>query len=327
MPTASDTITLPDVLCEVVTALPCRGAQEVRNYSVDANALLGENESITENWSVACNDPTVTVKPVSVASGVVTFTVSGGVSNHISAIRLFLPLSTGEVRTPILSMMTEPQGLVGTATETKTIGNDGMPGLSAYELAVESGFTGTKEEWLASLTPNAQTKLPTTANPDATLGKAVDAAFAAQKTNEDGTLATITTVVDDNGNVNNKVENDVTFINIVSPGQTTPTKMGFVGYVTLLMQGITASFATLNGRIVNLSRDGETFYGAVTGNVNNATVQDSTTDKITTVQAALSSISSRMVVAQSAPTNLTSAPSAEDFNNLIGILKQAKVLK
>lgn len=327
MPTASDTITLPDVLCEVVTALPCRGAQEVRNYSVDANALLGENESITENWSVACNDPTVTVKPVSVASGVVTFTVSGGVSNHISAVRLFLPLSTGEVRTPILSMMTEPQGMVGTVTETKSIGNDGMPGLSAYELAVEAGFTGTKEEWLASLKPNAETKLPTTANPNATLGKAVDAAFAAQKTNADGTLATIETVIDDNGNVSNKVENDVTSINIIGAGQTTPTKMGFVNYVWSVVTSITSTIDIIVKKLSDLSQDGKTYYGAVTGDINNATIQDSTTGNITTAQAAFSSISSKMVVAQPAPNNLTSAPSAEDFNNLIGILKQAKVLK
>lgn len=327
MPTASDTITLPDVLCEVVTALPCRGAQEVRNYSVDANALLGENESITENWSVACNDPTVTVKPVSVASGVVTFTVSGGVSNHISAVRLFLPLSTGEVRTPILSMMTEPQGMVGTVTETKSIGNDGMPGLSAYELAVEAGFTGSKGEWLASLKPNAETKLPTTAHPDATLGTAVDAAFAAQKTNADGTLATIVTLVDDNGSISNKVENDVTSINVIPPGETTPIKMGLATYTSMLAQSFNSSFISFGSRLINLSRDGKTFYGAVTGDVSKATIQDTTTNNISTVQDAFSSISSKMVVAQTAPANLTSAPSAEDFNNLIGILKQAKVLK
>lgn len=314
MPTASDTITLPDVLCEVVTALPCRGAQEVRNYSVDANALLGENESITENWSVACNDPTVTVKPVSVASGVVTFTVSGGVSNHISAIRLFLPLSTGEVRTPILSMMTEPQGLVGTATETKTIGDDGLPGLSAYELAVEAGFTGTKEEWLASLTPNAQTKLPTTANPTATLGEAVDKAFAAIPETEKGAangvqqldankaIAVITQDADATGNIT-ATGDGTAIVSINSSGTVVATTLGAI-LASILNTNVAAStsLAAFSKKTADLSADGTKYSGDVTD-------------------------AKGGVKTQAAPASLTAAPTADDFNNLVTLLKSAGVLR
>ncbi len=35
---------------------------------------------------------------------------------------------------------------------TETLkGKDGEPGLSAYQVAIESGFVGTEQEWLASL--------------------------------------------------------------------------------------------------------------------------------------------------------------------------------
>ncbi|WP_445429475.1 hypothetical protein [Bacillus atrophaeus] len=48
--------------------------------------------------------------------------------------------------------------LGASATGTKgTTGAAGKNGLSAYELAVQQGFTGTLDEWLASLkAPNKQ---------------------------------------------------------------------------------------------------------------------------------------------------------------------------
>ncbi|MGG0052771.1 hypothetical protein [Bacillus atrophaeus] len=42
-------------------------------------------------------------------------------------------------------------GATGYKGATGAAGKDGKDGLSAYELAVQQGFTGTLDEWLASL--------------------------------------------------------------------------------------------------------------------------------------------------------------------------------
>lgn len=65
-------------------------------------------------------------------------------------------------------------------------GDTGAAGESAYQIALDNGFVGTEAEWLASLrgpagsdaTVNAQTAIPTTAHPSATLGPVVDAALS-----------------------------------------------------------------------------------------------------------------------------------------------------
>jgi len=44
-----------------------------------------------------------------------------------------------------------PQGDPGIQGEAGTDGQDGAPGKSAYEIAVDNGFEGTEQEWLASL--------------------------------------------------------------------------------------------------------------------------------------------------------------------------------
>lgn len=45
-----------------------------------------------------------------------------------------------------------PRGLRGAKGDPGAPGADGIPGLSAYDLAVQNGFVGTEQEWLASLT-------------------------------------------------------------------------------------------------------------------------------------------------------------------------------
>ncbi|KXZ22474.1 hypothetical protein AXI58_09875 [Bacillus nakamurai] len=46
-------------------------------------------------------------------------------------------------------------GATGARGATGVAGKDGKDGLSAYELAVQQGFTGTLDEWLASLKATA----------------------------------------------------------------------------------------------------------------------------------------------------------------------------
>ncbi|WP_223251767.1 hypothetical protein [Bacillus atrophaeus] len=46
-------------------------------------------------------------------------------------------------------------GAKGDKGDTGAAGKDGKDGLSAYELAVQQGFTGTLDEWLASLKATA----------------------------------------------------------------------------------------------------------------------------------------------------------------------------
>ncbi|MEC2307594.1 hypothetical protein [Bacillus atrophaeus] len=46
-------------------------------------------------------------------------------------------------------------GATGSKGATGAAGKDGKDGLSAYELAVQQGFTGTLDEWLASLKATA----------------------------------------------------------------------------------------------------------------------------------------------------------------------------
>lgn len=71
-------------------------------------------------------------------------------------------------------------------TETPAI----IPGLSAYDLAVLNGYSGTLEEWLASLhaSVDASTVIPTTKNPNAVLGNVVDAALNSLQLDSSGTI-------------------------------------------------------------------------------------------------------------------------------------------
>lgn len=65
-------------------------------------------------------------------------------------------------------------------------GDPGATGESAYQIALDNGFVGTEAEWLASLkgapgsdaAVDAETAVPTSLYPSATLGSAVDAALS-----------------------------------------------------------------------------------------------------------------------------------------------------
>jgi OmcA/MtrC family decaheme c-type cytochrome len=53
----------------------------------------------------------------------------------------------------ILAIVVATLGLFGCSGDDGDDGNDGAPGKSAYEIAVDNGYTGTEQEWLASVTP------------------------------------------------------------------------------------------------------------------------------------------------------------------------------
>jgi len=66
----------------------------------------------------------------------------GMLRNVIAFIILFLPLYRAFLQFPNINAPTGPTG---------TKGDSGADGRSAYEVAVENGFEGSKEEWLESL--------------------------------------------------------------------------------------------------------------------------------------------------------------------------------
>lgn len=79
---------------------------------------------------------------------------------------------------------------------------------------------------------------------------------------------------------------------------------------------------TLTNKTAKLAADGSSY----TGDVNKAVAFDPTNGQASTIQDALSSVQARTVTKQTAPADLTAAPTASDFNGLVSLLKQAGVL-
>ena len=209
MPSTEDTITLPETLCETQNALPCRGAGETRIFSVDCSALLGDNETITDDWTVKSNDPLMTVTPKSVTAGVVSFEVTGGVNNHQCAIQLTIPTSAGVIRQPVLTLVTEPQGLVSTAPSI-TIGSEGMPGANGKDgTNGTNGVDGKDGKDGSDASVNSSTVVATTANPAATLGQVIDSALSALQPRKDGTIAAVMRNSDGSGPNNQASTSDL----------------------------------------------------------------------------------------------------------------------
>ena len=140
------------------------GTEVVANSPITGNGTSEQPLGIDENWHGQDGEsvtfavsaiPSGTRVTLSGAQGTESFDVMNGVDGTNGADGAQGPAGPqGPQGAPGVQGETGPQGErgpVGPQGEQGTAGQDGAPGKSAYEIAVEAGFTGNVQEWLESL--------------------------------------------------------------------------------------------------------------------------------------------------------------------------------
>lgn len=106
---------------------------------------------------------------------------------------LLIESAAGTVVTPNLKGPAGPEGEPGTDGSPGEPGQDGTPGKSAYETAVECGFTGTEAEWIDSLKGDpGEDGSPGSNGEPGTDGKSATIEIGTVTTGEPGTQASVT---------------------------------------------------------------------------------------------------------------------------------------
>lgn len=143
------------------------GTEVVANSPITGNGTSEQPLGIDENWHGQDGEsvtftisaiPSGTRVTLSGAQGTESFDVMNGVDGTNGVDGAQGPAGPqGPQGAPGVQGETGPQGErgpagpEGPAGQDGTDGQDGAPGKSAYEIAVEAGYTGTIEEWLKSL--------------------------------------------------------------------------------------------------------------------------------------------------------------------------------
>jgi hypothetical protein len=122
---------LVDPLTGLVIRLRRREAQVV-NGTMSVDLIAGDNEALSpKNF---------------------TYKVSGTVGGQQQApFNFFLPSSVTTVALGALAQVPSSMGVINIPNTTGTQGEPGPGGESAYQIAIDNGFTGTAVEWLATL--------------------------------------------------------------------------------------------------------------------------------------------------------------------------------